>query len=264
MNRHAGMATAAGRLTNCPAHGFSAVFRTMARLRQAPAVHPSAVTFAARLIVSHQTPLIGQGNYLATVKLSKGAGTPGRWPDVLGLGLRFHPLNAGPCDVLFSSAGDGRWTRWLPVPAADWSGARYGTLAPYESAGRWWWLRLTPSGPPVGHASIHALGHSSPPSFALHISGGTAAWHQVGRLELDERLDDTGLVLDPVLNHPPGALPAPNWLRELRKLAYSGSRRGRDAPPPDQQTVRIEGDHNEDRQVANRRPAKESRWRRPR
>ncbi|MEU4605476.1 hypothetical protein AB0F43_21040 [Kribbella sp. NPDC023972] len=91
---------------------------------------------------------------------------------------------------------------------------------------------LTPSGPPVGHTSIHGLQHSAPPSFTLHLSGETADWHQIGRLELLKCLDDSGLVFDPVLNHPPAAVPAPSWLRELRERAYSGSRQGRHAPPP--------------------------------
>jgi hypothetical protein len=232
MNRRTAISCAAKRLTNWPAHGFSAVFRTMARLRQASAVHPRGVTFTARLIVCHKTPMVPQGNYPATVRLSKGAGTPGRWPDVLGLALRFHLLNrADPCDVLFSSARDGRWTRWLPLPAADWGGTRYGTLAPYESAGRWWWLMLTPSGP-LGHASIHELEYSPPPNFTLHISGETGPWHQVGRLDLHGRLDNTRLVFDPVLNHPHGASPAPRWLRQLRERAYSASRQGHHAPSP--------------------------------
>ncbi|WP_344213780.1 hypothetical protein [Kribbella sancticallisti] len=118
------------------------------------------------------------------------------------------------------------------MPAGDWGTTRYGTLAPYESAGRWWWLMLTPSSPPVGHASIHELENSAPPSFTLHISDETADWHQIGRLGLHKRLDDSGLVFDPVLNHPHDAVPAPSWLRELRERAYSGSRQGRDAPPP--------------------------------
>jgi hypothetical protein len=216
-------------LTGWPAHGFSAIFSTMARLRRAPAVHPRAVTFAAQLTVCREMPLFPQGDYRATVRLSKGAGTPGRWPDVLGLALRFQPLNTtDPCDLLFSSAGGGLLSRWLPVPGADWGSVRYGTLAPYESAGRWWWLMLTPSGP-VGHASVHELEDSAPSSFTLHISGGTAVWLPVGRLDLRERLEDIDLIFDPVLNHPYGAFPAPSWLRELRERAYSGSRQGRGA-----------------------------------
>lgn len=234
MNRETLSRAGAVRLVaNAPTHGFSAVFRAMAWLRQAPAVHPRGATFAARLTVDHQIPLIPQGDHLATVRLSKGAGTPGGWPDVLGVALRLHLQEpAEPCDFLFSSAGDGRWSRWLPVPAGDWSAAHYGTLAPYESARRWWWLMAIPAGPPVGHASIHELEHSAPPGFTVHIGDEAADWHQIGRLSLHERIDDSGLVFDPVLNHPPSALPAPSWLRDLRERAYSGSRQGRAAPPP--------------------------------
>ncbi|MGW1346718.1 hypothetical protein ACWCOV_37090 [Kribbella sp. NPDC002412] len=191
------------------------------------------MTFAARLTVDQQTPLLPQGDHLTTVRLSKGAGTPGRWPDVLGLALRLDQSESvEPADFLFSSAGDGMWTRWLPRPTRDWSAARYGTLAPYESSGRWWWLMLIPAGPSIGHASIHQLERTGPPSFTLHTSDETAGWHQIGRLSLRERVDDGGLVFDPVLNHPPGALPAPGWLRGLRERAYSGSRQGHAAPPP--------------------------------
>lgn len=229
----ANMTGAVRRLTNAPVHGFSAVFRALAQLRHAPAVHPRGATFAARLRVSHQTALIPQGDYTTTVRLSKGAGTPGGLPDVLGLALRIRQSDsAEPCDFLCSSAGDGLWTRWLPVPAGDWSATRYGTLAPYESAGRWWWLMLVPAGPPLGHSSMQKLAHSAPPGFTVHISEEAADWHQIGRLDLHKRLDEPGLVFDPVLNHPPGALPAPSWLRELRERAYSGSRQGRGAPPP--------------------------------
>ncbi|MEU4392774.1 hypothetical protein [Kribbella sp. NPDC023855] len=220
-------------LTDLPAHGISVAFAALATLRQAPAVHPRRVSFSARLCVEQQTPLIPSGQYLATVNLSKGAGTPGRRPDILGVALRFHlPSSPDPCDVLFSSAGTGRWTRWVPLPATDWGGARYGTLAPYEIAGRWWWLMLTPTGPPVGHASLPDLEHSAPVSFAVHLSGESAAWQQIGRLVLRDLLTSASPVLDPVLNHPPGAVPAPAWLRTVRELAYTSSRQGRRAQPP--------------------------------
>lgn len=124
-----GISRTARRLTNLPAHGLSTVFRAMARLRRAPAVHPRAMTFSAGLTVCREIPLFALGDYPATVKLSKGAGMPGRWPDVLGLALRIYPPNAaGPCDVLLSSAGEGLLTRWLPVPAEDWGRPTTGLL----------------------------------------------------------------------------------------------------------------------------------------
>ncbi|WP_433158264.1 hypothetical protein [Kribbella sp. CA-247076] len=212
-------------LKDVPTNGFSAFFRSLARLRGSPAVHPRGVTFAARLVVDQPTPVIPDGDHVATVRLSKGAGTPGGWPDVLGLALR---IDVG--DFLFSSSGEGVWTRWLPTPAGDWATPRYGTLAPYESAGRWWWLMLTPSGPPVGHASVREL--KEPPDFTLYLGDETAEWRPVGRLTIDEVIDGSGIVFDPILNHPPTAQPAPRWLRDLRERAYSSSRQGREAPPP--------------------------------
>ena len=141
MNPATAAGWALGQLTDLPAHGISLAFTTLARLRQAPAVHPRKVSFSAQLCVERQTPLIPAGQYLATVNLSKGAGTPGGRPDILGVALRFRlPASPDPCDVLFSSAGTGRWTRWVPHPATAWGRAHYGTLAPYEIAARWWWL----------------------------------------------------------------------------------------------------------------------------
>jgi len=90
---------------------------------------------------------------------------------------------------------------------------------------------LTPNGPPARHASVHQLQHAAPTSFNLHISDQTAEWRPVGRLDLQTRLDDDASVFDPVLHHPVGAVPAPRWLRQLRELAYDGSRQGRGATP---------------------------------
>jgi hypothetical protein len=49
---------------------------------------------------------------------------------------------------------------------------------------------------------------------------------RIGELELFSPSTDVH-TFDPVLNHPDHAVPGPPWLRQLRELAYQGSRRGR-------------------------------------
>jgi hypothetical protein len=212
-------------LVRLPGLGVSSLFSALARLRHAPGVHPQRVAFAGRLTVGTVNALLPKGEYPADIQLSKGAGTPGRWPDVLGVALRIR-LDGEPWDFLFSTAGHGRLTRWIPVPSPDWNAVPYGSLAPYDVAGRSWWLMLSPADRPVGHSSVEELQEQRPSRFALVISGQRPSWFEIGTLELGSPVTEV-LTFDPVLNHPPHALPAPPWLRQLRELAYQGSRRGR-------------------------------------
>jgi hypothetical protein len=88
-----------------------------------------------------------------------------------------------------------------------------------------------PSGSPIGHSSLGGLENLAPSDFTVEISSKDAVWREIGLLILHGRSDDDGRVLDRVLNQPHGARPAPGWLRDLQEYAYSGSRRGRRAPP---------------------------------
>jgi hypothetical protein len=203
--------------------GVRDTFRWIAAARGAAAVHPRGQAFEATLELVAPFP---EGRYDAMARLSKGAGTPGGWADVLGLAIRARPAADDPWDLLMSSAGQSRLSRCLPLPARDWSTARYSTLAPYEVNHRHFWLLSTSHGPKVGHASVSELAHNAPREFTLAIAGRTACRLTVGRLTLLTPLTDTGDRLDPMLNSPPGWRLAPSWLRTVRELAYEGSRRG--------------------------------------
>jgi hypothetical protein len=199
-------------------------FRGLAALRQAAAVHPRGLTFRAEVVAIGPLP---DGRYDAIARLTKGAGTPDGHTDVLGLAFRVRPEpDGGPWDVLLSSAGHGRYTRWLPIPSDDWGKADYTTLSPYERNGRQFWLRATPDAA-VGHASVSKLRDRAPAAFTLSTAGTSGGWLTIGRLTLLEPLSDTGDRFDPILNSPPGWVLAPGWLRTIRELAYQGSRRGR-------------------------------------
>jgi hypothetical protein len=198
-------------------------FRRLAALRGARALHPRGLAFHAELECVAPLPA---GRYDAVARLTKGAGAPGDRADVLGLAIRVQPADDDPWDLLLSSAGQGRLTRWLPIPARDWSNAAYGTLAPYAVGHRRFWLRATPEGPKVGHASVARLEDEAPRAFTLAIAGQTRSWHKIGRLTLSEALPDTNERFDPVRYRPPGWQLAPAWLRRIRELAYQGSRAG--------------------------------------
>lgn len=197
-------------------------FALLARLRNAPAVHPRAQSFDGSLTIEPTGWPLPAGSHRTLVKFSKGAGTPGALPDVLGIALRVE-LAEGRWDVLFSSSGDGRLTRWIPHPARSWTSATYCTLSPYAAGDRRFWLLLapvgtTPSRPPVVE--------KPPTEFTLSVAGRTGPWTAIGRLTVGAARPDRPAI-DPVLNHPEDLDLAPAWLRNLRELAYAGSRRGR-------------------------------------
>ncbi|HTF55183.1 MAG TPA: hypothetical protein VK735_47720 [Pseudonocardia sp.] len=66
------------------------------------------------------------------------------------------------------------------------------------------------------------------PARAAAIVGGSTV---AGQLLLRTPRWDTGhFSFDPMKHRPPGLRLYPEWLTELRELAYRGSRRGRGAP----------------------------------
>jgi hypothetical protein len=192
-------------------------------------VHPRGLAFTAELEAVYPLP---EGRYDAVVRLTKGLGLTDAHPDVLGLAMRLWPaddtVSSGPWDVLFSTSGTGRLTRWVPRPARDWGSTDYTTLAPYERDGRRFWVRATASHQ-VGHVSAEDLAHRAPRFFSLATAGETGGWLTAGKLTLVAPGGDTGERFDPVLNCPPGWELRPGWLHTIRELAYEGSRRGRGA-----------------------------------
>ncbi|MEV6711508.1 hypothetical protein AB0M48_05610 [Lentzea sp. NPDC051208] len=147
-------------------------------------------------------------------RLSKGVGTGRGRPDVLGLALRI-PTESGAWDLLLSTTGTGKWTRFIPMIARRWRDARLSTLTPYRYDGELVWFMALP-------------GAGEPPAqFTLHASGRDAAWHEVAEVVLHSHDSDMTTAFDPVHNLPPELRLAPDWLAKLRQQAYVGSRRGR-------------------------------------
>jgi hypothetical protein len=212
-------------------------FTALARLRSARAVHPHGVLLAGRLRLepgsATATAIDGPSERPVLVRASKSAGTPGGWPDVLGLALRV-PVDGGPLDVLLATVGSGRLTSWVLAPATGWGRTAYSTLLPYTVDGRSALLGLEPEDP--GRAA-----GTRPGALAAAVDAGPVAFTFVertrggrrtaGRLVLEGRVPDPAPVsFDPVLHHHPHLRLAPVLVR-VREWAYTGSRRGRGAPP---------------------------------
>lgn len=219
-------------------------FRALARVRGAPAFHPRGVWFEGTV-----TGLAGSGFPLpsettpVTGRMSKGVGTAGALPDVLGLAIRIPvgPGLDGPWDLALSSSGGNRVTRLLPIPARHWTATRYGSVMPYRWHGRLRWLcAVAAPGQPAVPSSLRELAEllrTRPIEFTLRASSPDGGWQDVAHLSVRTAVTPQDRIsFDPVLNSPSGLEVAPAVLTTIRERAYEGSRRGRHAGRPETTT----------------------------
>ncbi|MEU4744162.1 hypothetical protein AB0G02_27360 [Actinosynnema sp. NPDC023658] len=195
-------------------------FRALAAARDAKAFHPRGRWFEGTLTTTYDPALpLPVGETEVAGRLSKGAGTPGGLPDVLGLAFRLP----GPWDVLLSTS----FARVLPRPARTWTSARYGSITPFRWQGRLVWLAAVPDPRRTASAALDDL--PAELGFTLEVGG---PWRPVGRLVVRPLDVDRDLpALDPVRNRPAGLDLAPAVLARARERAYRGSRRGRSPDP---------------------------------
>ncbi|MDU0292560.1 hypothetical protein [Saccharothrix longispora] len=197
----------------------ASAFRAVARARGgARAFHPRGRWCAGTLTATFDPALpLPEGATEVAVRLSKGAGTPGGLPDVLGMAFRLP----GPWDVLLSTSS----ARVVPRPARTWSSARYGSVTPFRSNGRAVWLAAVPEPGQTRAADLDAMPDAL--RFGLEVSG---PWRPVGTLVVRPSTEAVGPpAFDPVHNLPAGVDLAPAVLARLRDWAYQGSRSGRGA-----------------------------------
>ncbi|HWU05320.1 MAG TPA: phosphodiesterase [Streptomyces sp.] len=223
------------------------VARAVARRRgHRPALHPSGVILAGRLVVpghgaSWEVPwLDAPGSYAVTARWSRAAGLPSPLPDGMGLALRVEDAGGpGRClELLLTSSGRGRWTRHVPFPRTSATGGPYSALVSYVVGGRRGLPAVfpVPGAPrlPADPATVEAAVTRRPLEFVLCV-GTAAAWLPLGRLVLHgpdpSPRRPGGTAFDPYRNSLPGFHPV-DRLRSLRVAAYAGSREGRLAEPP--------------------------------
>jgi hypothetical protein len=154
----------------------------------------------------------------AVARVSRSAGLPAPLPDVHGLAVRWG--GDRPQDLLLSSSGLGRFTRFLLAPRVRPFAGPLGSLMPFLDAG----------GRPVVVAAVPAP--DAPADGGVDVLLLTArpggAWHRCGRLVCPARAEDDDvpdLRFDPVA-HVPGSLRVPAWAARVRRPSYRQARAG--------------------------------------
>ncbi len=225
----AGLSRGAGRLVAVPIGG-------LARWRGGKPMHPRGAVFDA-VLERHGGPpdrgvpwLDAVASDPAVVRLSRGAGLPAPFPDLLGLAVRL-PGDGAPIDLLLSTTGRGPLTRLLPLPRRD-AATVYSSIMAYRSdAGA---LRLAalpeaagvPSdpGPLAGAVSRDGL------RFTLAVARGLGPWQPFATLTLTGAVPalDPDVRFDAVQNPPPGLVPDGPMAR-FRAPSYRRARAARSA-----------------------------------
>lgn len=153
------------------------------------------------------------------VRVSRSVGLPAPLPDVLGVALRWQ-RDGRPQDLLLSSTGLGRVSRFLLVPRRHPLSGPHGTLMPFlDRDGHAVLVAAVPMPETPADGSVDLILLSARP-------GGP--WERCGRLVCPARpddADDPGLRFDPVL-HVPGDLRVPAWAARLRRPSYRRARAG--------------------------------------
>ena len=203
----------------------------LGRVRGAKPMHPRGVVFDA-VLERHGLPrpagaawLDGTGTDDVLVRLSRGAGLPAAWPDLLGFALRVpgeHPV-----DLLLSSTGRGRLSRLVPVLRHD-AASTYGSIMAYRGPHGPVWLAADPpaGGLPTDAARLATAGVGA--VFALSAAVGRGPWQRFATVTLraPRQPMDPEVAFDAVLNAPPG-LVADGPMARFRRPAYAAARAAR-------------------------------------
>lgn len=204
-----------------PRRLVTSAFTVLGRVRHGRVFHPRGVLLDGALEArsSGVLPFPG-GTRPVIARLSKGAGTPGGTPDVLGLAFRIPP-GAGlsePWDITLTSSGSGLFGRMLPIPASEWNGTTYSSLMPYRAGSRLVWLiAQAEEGQPAHTADPEKLREAlagGPLRFTLHQDGVNVHRRKVGVLTLHRvRPDEENPSFDPMRHCPRGIHLSPRFFR---------------------------------------------------
>jgi hypothetical protein len=195
--------------------------RAVAEARRGRALHTRGTTYHATLRIAEHgrvygVPLLDRpGAFRAIVRLSRGAGLPPGWPDVMGLAVRILDADGAgaDADLLVSTVlGAAPLARQVPFPRRRHHGP-YTTVAGYRTTGGRRYLAMWPEGDG---------------RFVVAAGGRFGRFRSIGEIVLHARVpDDATLAFDPVRCRPTGLIPD-GALQRLRAVAYRGSRAGRD------------------------------------
>ncbi|MFI5936638.1 hypothetical protein [Actinoplanes sp. NPDC051494] len=209
----------------------------IARARHRRVLHPDGRSFTGDLEIWGLPEPTGAAlidrpaRHPVTVRISKGAGTPPGRPDVLGVAVRVHgPVVGHRFDLLLSTAGQGRWTRHLPVLRRTFA-THYGTITPYRTGtGRKLYLSAT-GGAALGRTLASVVAAAEHDGARLVLSAGAGA--SFGQVRFGAALSaaaDADLAFDPIRNVPADLHPT-GTVHGLRALAYRAGHRWRGARP---------------------------------
>ncbi|MEE4025374.1 hypothetical protein V1Y59_19975 [Gordonia sp. PKS22-38] len=214
-------------------------FEWLSHARSARVFHPDGLVCSGYAALSGDTPLPVRSGPV-TARVSKGVGTPGGLPDIVGLAVRlpvepsvdddgnshavWDLLLAGPAPL------GGRLP--LPLPTFRWPGATVSSLTPFRHDDTLYWIRARFIEPDdLSGLSLDELRKAvyagRPIVAVVEVARGGAEFVAVLRLDLDV-LADPDFDFDPVIRTPASVELAPSWLATLRKEAYRYSRIGRE------------------------------------
>lgn len=209
--------------------GVGAIFRHVARWREARPLHPRGIVSHAMLVIDDGHEATGidvldtPGEHPCLVRLSRAIGLPTEYWDIPGLAVRL--LGAGPDgrdgDLLFAGTGLGPVSRHVLAIRPRLDGGALTTLWPYRTNVGSVMLAVYPL-TDVDEA------HPEGARFAVGRARRAGAWTPIGTLDIREpRPDhpDGPTRFDSVARSLRGAGQFP-WVEAIRAPSYSGARRG--------------------------------------
>ena len=210
----------------------------LARSRHQRFLHPDGRSFTGELIVAGQ-PGTGSAllerpdRYPVTLRLSKGVGTRPGVGDLFGLAVRVHgPVCGHKCDLLFSTAGQGRLNRHVPMPRRTFD-TFYGSILAYRTGtGRKLYLsaRPDPDARPLGRTLESVVTAAERDGARLILSADDEPFGVVRFGTLLPAGTDAALAFDPVRHTRPDLHPT-GLIHASRAVAYRLSQRWRGARP---------------------------------
>ena len=195
------------------------------------AFHPEGCTFQARLEIDGREPLaeglLPQGKHPAVLRLSRGAGLPGGWPDVLGVALKVYVGEDDELDLLFNSSGSGAVGKYMILPARRFFERPYSTILRYDYGDEHALVGLLPpAGPGPSLADLQRTWNLDGVVFEVAVARRPETWRPAGRLvvvgEYPEA-EEEGMVFDP--QNVPGPARPGGFFNALRTRAYPASQK---------------------------------------